>query len=205
MAKRKKLNYEVLQRRIFDRIHKTGEQIKLDLPNALRRVIEVEMWRHFTDDNGEQFGNIAEWLHYHFPNGCSMATNGEGNTAITYVDAMNLTQESAPDVYKVLAKHAPKAKPGRPKIGPRGPILDRCNRVGADRKQTLAARLAEKYPKYFDAYQAGKYKTIRAAAEAAGLVQPGHDPLKRLKSYWKKADAKQRAEFRKWLRTKEAK
>src|SRR5436190_21665748 len=73
-------NYEAIRNHIFDRIHKTGEEIKNDLPNVLRAAIKAEAWKHFRDAEGKPFKNLVDWLHNTFPNGAGM---GQGKNAIT--------------------------------------------------------------------------------------------------------------------------
>ena len=66
-------------------------------------------------------------------------------------------------------------------------------------RAVLMARLAQEYPKYFDAFTSGEYKSLRAAVEAAGLMKPAKKPISRLKSTWNRASPKDRKEFLKWL------
>ena len=68
---------------------------------------------------------------------------------------------------------------------------------------TLAARMIESTDSRVRAawkdYLAGKHKTVTAAAIACGMAKFGHDPLVRLKQYWKKASAEARQEFLRWI------
>jgi hypothetical protein len=92
----------------------------------------------------------VEWLHYIFPNGAMM---GLGKHAINYEDALQLT-EGATDVHRVLAKNAPKGKPGpKPKNGEQlnastHLILPRNGRNSAS---VLSVRLAQEHPKFYEA------------------------------------------------------
>lgn len=45
----------------------------------------------------------------------------------------------------------------------------------------------------------GEYNSLRAAAEAAGIMKPANDPLPRLKSFWRRAKKKDREAFLKWI------
>jgi hypothetical protein len=104
-------NYEALLNHLFDRIHKAGEEIKNDFPNILRFAIEREAWKEFVRADGTRFENLVEWLEYQWPNGPSM---GQGEHAITYEDALQLT-EGAPEVHRILAENPPPtSKGGRP-------------------------------------------------------------------------------------------
>jgi hypothetical protein len=125
---------------------------------------------------------------------------GQGRHAITYEEALKLT-EGAPDVHRVLAQHAPNRGVGRPKKAEEnGNSSVRMNFSGGSfRKPVLVARLAQEHPKVYEAYLRGDYRSIRAAAEAAGLVKPANEPLNRLKSNWRKASKDERREFLDWM------
>lgn len=103
-------NFDAIRDHLFDRVHKNGEQLKNDFPNILRRAIEAEIWKQYVDAEGKPFDNLVDWLHYTFPNGASM---GQGQHAISYEDALKLT-EGAADVHRVLLEHTPRPKRGRP-------------------------------------------------------------------------------------------
>ncbi len=206
MAKRKltRANFEAVRDHLFDRIHRTGEQMKNDFPNTLRVAIESEAWKEFTDAAGKPFANLVDWLHYTFPNGLSM---GDGDHVIKYEEAILLTEKAAPDVHKVLLEHAPGKGRGGDRKSEKAKnqkcahTFDRNGKT--HNKVVLSARLAQEKPNFYDDYLTGKYKSVRAAAEAAGLVKPGHDPMMRVKAYWKKLTKEQRAEFMEWMKTEE--
>jgi len=202
--KRMNANYEAIRNHLFDRIHKTGEEMKNDLPNILRTAIQTEAWKHFHDAEGRPFENLVEWLAYTFPNGASL---GQGKNAITYQDALQLCEQH-PEVHRALASNAPKAKAGRkPQDLKIGRVRIQFDRHGANSssKALLVVRLAEQAPDIYDAYMRKEYPSLRAAAEAAGLIKRANDPLPRLKSFWKRASKKDRNAFLEWLKTDEAK
>jgi hypothetical protein len=131
---------------------------------------------------------------------------GQHKTGLSLEDIRKLT-EGAQDVWQFLWKTAPNAGRGRPKKEPGGnnsaarQIIPRGG--SGHKKEVLLARLAQEHPEHFAALERGEYKSVRAAAEAAGLVKPSHQPLARLKSYWAKATAQERKEFLKWVRKDE--
>ena len=96
-------------------------------------------------------------------------------------------------------------------VGNRGsatPVSNGEGRHGRSKyKDVLATRLAESTdPRVHAAWEGflkGQHKTAHAAAVACGLVQSGHDPLVRLKQYWRKATKAARAAFLRWLETEE--
>ena len=191
------VDFEQLQERIFRRIHRTGEEVKNDLPNALRMAIETKAWAHFiSPETGKPFESLQEWLHHDLPQGVAM---GMGRHAITYRDAMELCREVAPDVHHVLKENAPKRRNRKTRVDEDAAVA--CRAVTRERatRSGLSERLQSDYPKIWRKYLAGQYRSVRAAAEAAGIVKPSHDPLMRLKSYWRKADPKARRAFLAWL------
>jgi len=106
-----KVNYQVIQDRLFKRIHRTGEEIKNDFPNVLRAAIDTEAWKHFKTVDGKPFKNLGEWLTYSFPNGVSM---GKEKTSISYEDALQLVASDR-ELHGLLVKHRPSGgKGGRP-------------------------------------------------------------------------------------------
>jgi hypothetical protein len=208
MAKQRELtqqNFDAIRNHLFDRIHKTGEELKNDFPNILRRAIETEAWRHFSDFEGKPFTNLVDWLAYTFPNGASM---GEGKNAITYQDAIDLCKEH-PEVQSVLRTHAPNSGHGGDRKSQKAKLYQgavrHLDRHATHAKALLAIRLAQENPEIYKALQNGEYTSLRAAAEAAGLVKRSNDPLPRLKSFWKRASKKDQQKFRKWLNSDEAK
>jgi hypothetical protein len=196
-AKLTEANYKAIRDHLFDRIHKTGQDAKNDFPNILRTAIETEAWKHFTDGDGKPFANLVAWLHYSFPLGLGM---GQGRHVISYEDALQLT-EGAPDVHRVLAQNAPKGKPGRKKTCERE-IAAPTQQFDRHRKPNgtavLSARLAQEKPTFYEAYLRGEYKTITAAAMAAGLLRDDGN-LRRAKSAFRKMTSEQRAEFLAWI------
>lgn len=195
-------NYNAIRDHIFDRIHKTGEQVKNDFPNLLRTAIETEAWKHFSDNEGKPFGNLVQWLEYTFPNGASM---GVGRHALTYEEALKLT-EGVEDVHRVLAKNAPVDHGGRPKKNAQETSVStpKFSRGSSKAANVLSVRLAQDKPKYYDGYLRGDYRTITAAAMAAGLLKDDLN-LRRAKSAFRKMTETERAEFLKWMKTGDVK
>jgi hypothetical protein len=182
--------------KIFDRVHKTGEEIKNDLPNWVERVVKNEGWKKILDPStGKPFSDVGKWLVAGWPNGPGM---GIGRHAITY-DEFILLCADRPAIKTLLVKHRPKGKPG-PKTE-----LDSVNNVKETKpprgnsRAYLEQRLAKDFPEIWDDYLNGKYKSARQAAIAAGFMKDTHDPVARMKSNWNKATKKERAVFLKWI------
>jgi hypothetical protein len=191
-------NYDSIRDRLYDRFHKTGQEIKNDLPNILRFAIEQEAWKNFAHADGTQFENLVEWLQCQWPNGTSLGLGA--SYAITFEDVLQLT-EDAPDVHRVLAENAPKGKPGpQPKNGNglKSPTTLTLNRNGrTTSKAVLSVRLAQERPKFYKAFMRGDYKSVTAAAVAAGLIKDDVR-LRRVKSDIRKMTEAQRREFDVW-------
>lgn len=193
-------NYEAIRDHIFDRIHRTGEEIKNDLPNILRTAIKTETWKHFSDAESKPFKSLVDWLHYTFPHGPMM---GNGQYAISYQDAIQLCA-GAPDVLRVLLENAPKDKGGRPVKNAENnrsvhtPVLQRRGNKSKS-AVVLSVRLAKERPKFYEAYMRGKYKSVTAAATAAGLIKNDAN-LRGAKSKYRKLTPPERKEFHAWLK-----
>lgn len=92
---------------------------------------------------------------------------------------------------------APKLQPtGRPKKGKetipfssKGPTVER-----------LAARLKRDHPGICERVAAGEFRSIRAAAIAAGIVKV-KTPRQHLEHWWNKATAAERKEFMRWCKS----
>lgn len=202
----RQINWATIKDRLARYVQTDGSRIKNDLMKDLGFVVKHEGWKHFEDPaTGKPFENVGVFLQTRFPPGVGC---GQCNGMLTYDQVLGFCDEGIDkSLYNLLLKYAPpKAKAGRKKKGEViGAARHQLQRHGTHRRNVLGVRLAEEKPAFFDAYQRGEYKSIRAAAEAAGLVKPGHDPLARTKSYYRKMTPEQRSEFHAWLKTKEAK
>lgn len=195
-------NYEAIRDHIFDRIHRTGEEIKNDLPNILRTAIKTETWKHFSDAESKPFKSLVDWLHYTFPHGPMM---GNGQYAISYQDAIQLCA-GAPDVLRVLLENAPtKGRGGDRRSESAQQNQTACTPFDLKRgkqhhgKVVLSVRLAQEKPKFYEAYMRGKYKSVTAAATAAGLIKNDAN-LRGAKSKYRKLTPPERKEFHAWLK-----
>lgn len=198
-----KTKTEHLRKMICQYAWRTGEEVKRGLPVLVREAYRNKSWKDSEKADGESFANLADWLTFPPPPGCGLGSTAD---SLTYDDLADICESVAPDVAKILRKERQKTRPGRKsKNGKENGIAPAQGRFRKDTRSTLAARLEQEKPKFYQGYLDGKYGSIRAAAEAAGIVQPGHDPLKRMKNYWKRATPEQQAEFRRWMKTKEAK
>jgi hypothetical protein len=109
-----------------------------------------------------------------------MPYDGESSVAYTYEDLLNLTRKH-PDVHEELVKHAPNAGRGgdrrSEKVKANQTAARPFSRSNSKVRPVLEARLVQEHPAIYKDFLAGKYRSLRQAAEAAGLVQPGHDPI----------------------------
>lgn len=157
----------------------------------LETVIKHELWKTLTRADGAAFGSLGEFLTAYFPHGAGC---GQDRNSLTYAQVMELCKDF-PSVLDKLAENAPKGKPGRKRDGEENHFV----RSGLRRERytlpVLQTRLAQEHPEIWSDFLAGRYRSVRAAAEAAGLVKNANDPLSRLKSNWKKASAAERRAF----------
>jgi hypothetical protein len=170
------------------------------LPQTLRCVIDNELWADLKRADGQPFGSLYDFLVAWWPHGCGV---GQDDASLNYAQLMELCR-GWPSILDALAKNAPKGTPGRPKNSGRdngsrtAPIMSR-GKSAAHKTATLQARLAQEHPAVWAAFIAGEYRSVRAAAEAAGLVARTNDPLARLKANWNKATPAARRKFLAYL------
>lgn len=182
--------------KIFDRVHRTGEEIKNDLPNWVERFIEAEGWSRVIDPStGKPFANIGQWLVANYPLGPGM---GNGRYAISYEEFIALCADR-PKLKDLLVKHRPKRKNGvHAKPNDAFDNVKSTPKTGNSRLY-IEERLQRDHPEIWKSYLNGEIKSARQAGIKAGFINDAHDPLKRLKSNWNKATKKQRKDFIKWI------
>lgn len=188
--------------RIFDRVHRTGEQVKNDLPKWVDRVVKSEAWKKALDASGKPFATVGDWLVSNYPLGPGV---GQGRYTIKYEELISLCEDNFPELMKLLKDSRPKRKNGRPSKKETVYNININPRPVGTSRQYIEERLQREHKAIWKDYLAGKYKSARQAGIAAGFVRDGHNPADRLRSYWKKADKKQRKEFLKWIESEDAK
>lgn len=198
------LNLENAKNRIFDRVHRTGEEVKNDLPNWVERVVQDGAWKKAKDANGKPFTTVGEWLVSNYPLGPGV---GSSRFAIKYEELISLCEDNFPNLCKLLKDSRPQRKRGGDRRSEdfkcdNGTIEKRTH--GSNSRQYIEERLRREFPAIWKAYLNGEYKSARQAGIAAGFIKDTHDPVMRLKANWRKASKKQRREFLKWMQSEEA-
>lgn len=182
--------------RIFHRVHRTGEELKNDLPNLIGRAVEAEIWKQtINPSTGKPFENVGQWLVANYPLGPAV---GNGRFAIDYDDCITLCK-NRPETKDLLVRHRPKRKNGRPVKEETVYNVNSLPKMVGNSRLYIEERLQRDHSEIWQAYLRGEYKSARQAGIAAGFIKDTHDPLLRLKSNWNRATKKQRAEFLKWM------
>jgi hypothetical protein len=177
--------------RIFDRVHRTGEEIKNDLPNWVERFIRAKGWSKVIDPaTGKPFEDVGKWLIANYPLGPGM---GQGRYSINYDEFISLC-EDRPKLKDMLIRFRPKGKRGgdrgnqhtggktsKPKFGNTPPAASPGSRL------YIEERLQRDHPEIWKEYLDGNLKSARQAGIQAGFVKDTNDPLMRLKANWNKA------------------
>lgn len=182
--------------RIFHRVHRTGEEIKNDLPNLIERSIEQEAWKDAVNPaTGKPFANAGEWLVARYPLGPGV---GHGRFAITYDDCIRLSDDR-PALKNLLVKHRPKSKGGRPeKNKPFDNVKELKGFKTGNSRLYIEERLQRDHSEIWQAYLRGEYKSARQAGIAAGFVKDRHkkpSALQTLLKSWEHATAAERESF----------
>jgi hypothetical protein len=165
-----KVNYKELQKRLFRRIHYTGEEIKNDFPNILRICVQNKAWTQFTKADGTTFKDLGEWLVYQFPNGVSM---GSDRNSVSYEDALQLCKNDR-ELHGLLVQCRPSPsgeKGGRPKKETVNNINSLPKRAMGTSRAYIEQRLQREFPKIWKEYVAGNYKSARQAGIVAGIFK----------------------------------
>lgn len=191
------LNLDNTRNRIFHRVHRTGEEIKNDLPNLIERVVESEAWKGVTNPSTmKPFQSVGEWLVANYPLGPGV---GQGQYAIKYEELILLC-ESRTELCKLLKDNRPARKNGRPTKEAEKSL--QSNEFPAKQGNTrlyIEERLKRDHPKIWKDYLDGVYSSARQAGIAAGFIKDTHDALMRMKCNWNKATKAQRKAFLKWI------
>lgn len=181
--------------KIFDRVHRTGEEIKNDLPNWVERAVENKSWKNSVNPStGKPFATVGEWLVAGWPLGPGM---GIGKHAITY-DEFILLCENRPKLKKLLVESRPRRRGGRPtkeEAETHDNVMSLSKPKLGNSRAYLEDRLSRDFPQHWNDYIAGKYRSARQAAIAAGFLKDTHNPIVRLLNNWRKATKKQRKQF----------
>jgi hypothetical protein len=194
------LNLDNTRNRIFHRVHRTGEEIKNDLPNLIERVVESGAWNEVVNPSTmKPFQSVGEWLIANYPLGPGV---GQGQYAIKYEELIFLC-ESRTELCKLLKDNRPARKRGgdRGNQHTGGKVSEPkfANTPTPGTRQYIEERLKRDHPKIWKDYLDGVYSSARQAGIAAGFIKDTHDALMRMKCNWNKATRSQRKAFLKWV------
>lgn len=194
------LDIKLATERVFERVNSGGEEIKNDLPNWIQRVIDSGAWKNaINPGTNKAFESVGQWLVANYPYGPGM---GQGEFSITYDEFITLCA-NRPKLKDMLVRYRPKRKNGTHRNEEDAFDNVKSTPATGNSRLYLEERLQRDHKEIWKDYLAGKYKSARQAAIAAGFVKDTHDPVMRLKAYWRKASKKQQREFLKWIETGE--
>jgi hypothetical protein len=194
------LNLDNTRNRIFHRVHRTGEEIKNDLPNLIERVVDSGAWSEVVNPSTmKPFQSVGEWLVANYPLGPGV---GQGQYAIKYEELILLC-ESRTELCKLLKDNRPARKNGGDRRSKEATSFDNIKTESKPATGTsrlyIEERLKRDHPKVWKDYLDGVYGSARQAGIAAGFIKDTHNALMRLKSNWNKATKSQRKAFMKWI------
>jgi hypothetical protein len=137
----------------------------------LRICVQNKAWTQFTKADGTTFKDLGEWLVYSFPNGVSM---GSDRNSVSYEDALQLCKNDR-ELHGLLVQCRPSAsgeKGGRPKketVANSNSFPKR--HAGSTHRAYIEQRLQREFPKIWQEYVAGNFKSARQAGIAAGIFK----------------------------------
>jgi hypothetical protein len=199
------------------------QEMILTLPDRLLIAFRSKSHQRDTDpETGKPFISFYRWLMTPPPPGCGLGTSQymDAGDIIYHLEKcrMRVPQgDRGPlnDLIEELVKGYGAVKPrggdrrsGKIKnqsVSTYGLNGSKRSKGGAS-PAGLAARLAEstdpKIRKEWKAYLEGKHGSVTRAAIACGMIEDANAPLNRLKQNWRKASAKERLAFLRFVRTK---
>jgi hypothetical protein len=115
------------------------------------------------------------------------------DVGLTNVAAVQKTLREAPVVNERLIDKD-KSNPGPGRGNKTSDVSTRFSGRGSTGATYLAARIKRDHPAIASRVEAGEFRSMRAAAIAAGIVKP-KTALQQLQHWWKKANPEQRKAF----------
>lgn len=200
-----KPNLRKLSKRIQSAIQ--TQELTSVLPDRLEVVRKNCVYAEYKDVNGEPFESFAHWLNANIPHGAGV---GQCKDFVTHRQLRALCEGRKELIREIdaaigmlkLQKHGTNRYSRVDNVNSNGKAK------GGNSRDYLLQRLQRDCKREYNEVVAGN-KSVRAAAIAAGIVKANGPStatnLARAKSAWRKMTKKERDEFRKWMRTKDAK
>ena len=182
--------------------HKAG-QAKTELPGLLDEVLRRRLWESYTDRDGKPFDNMIEWLAATHPPGCGMKwESSDALGSVSIAELVDFYCRSRPELQEAIAGELKKVRPksGGQASGTRVPL--KTGGGNSHTRSTMQLRLQTEMPKVWADYCSGRYPSVSAAAQAAGIRTRTTD-LQRAQSAWRKMSAAERRRFIKWIKENE--
>ena len=186
----------------------------VDLPRNLQDIHENELWKEWTAPSGKPFDSFGAAIKTAQPYGLGL---GQYNGYITVTQAYALCKS-----YKERKAELLKLAPDDVEAINENGVKGRCDNVtpftrGSNSAEYLLGRMKrdaaggnKKAIEALEGIRSGRLTSVRKAAIRCGIVKVADSdsdrcPIKRIKMYWKRANAKQRKELLAWLKSAEAK
>jgi hypothetical protein len=186
-----------IRRLIVGIVTRSGHDVKVSLPSLLREAIRDQLWKQLRRADGSRYTNAVDWLEDGLPNGCLVGVDRAyfSKEELAQIIADLGDSKATRTILKTLQSSSNRNN-GKAEVA--SPANQLPSQKG--NKPTLEHVLQRDYPAYWQGYLNGEYGSVYATAVAAGIKKDGHNPLQRMKAYWRRASPKQQESFRKWIR-----
>ena len=156
-----------------------------ELPSIVVEICDTEAWKTCKDRNGKTFTNFTDMIAAELPEGL-------GITVKKLRKLVAGTVADRPLAVAVGEEQGQTVTPGRP--NPENRSNGTNLQTSGNGSEYLLRRLSRMDGDWLARYEAGEFKSVRAAAIAAGIVKVP-TVIDKLRSAWKKATNDERLAF----------
>jgi hypothetical protein len=205
---RKQIDVDALRERAF-RMAQSGLQSARELASAIEQLHDYDGpdgWKKAERPDGTKFKTFREYAAYRNPPGLGFNADDGAASVDAIVSRLIQFDRNRPAIKHLggsVRSNNSDAKRGAANGRSRDKISapKSCQAPSSTSVAGLADRLQRDFPKVWAAYENGEYRTVNAAARAAGIVPDRHDPVCEARQAWNRMTKAQRKAFREMVRS----